>query len=193
MTARPQNDGLDIIFYATQEAAYADLLGGNLDVLDSVPDSALATFESDLGDRAVNQAAAIFQSFTIPDRLAHFGGEEGKLRRAAISMAINRDEITDVIFQGTRTPATDFTSPVIDGYSDALPGCRGARVQRRRGEGGRGRKPTPSPRGTAPSPSRTTPMADMPDGSTLSPTRSRTPSESTRWALPTRRSPRLAR
>ena len=38
-------------------------------------------------------------------------------------MAINRDEITDVIFEGTRTPATDFTSPVIDGYSDDLEGA----------------------------------------------------------------------
>jgi oligopeptide transport system substrate-binding protein len=38
-------------------------------------------------------------------------------------MAINRDEITDVIFQGTRTPATDFTSPVIAGHSDDLKGA----------------------------------------------------------------------
>jgi oligopeptide transport system substrate-binding protein len=37
-------------------------------------------------------------------------------------MAINRDEITDVIFSGTRTPAHDFTSPVIDGYSEDLDG-----------------------------------------------------------------------
>ncbi|PJJ62247.1 peptide ABC transporter substrate-binding protein [Compostimonas suwonensis] len=119
---KAQNGGLDIVFYADQGAAYSDLLGGNLDVLDAVPDSAFSTYESDLGDRAVNQPAAIFQSFTIPDRLAHFGGEEGKLRRAAISMAINRDEITDVIFEGTRTPAKDFTSPVIAGYSDSIPG-----------------------------------------------------------------------
>ena len=49
-------------------------------------------------------------------------GEEGKLRRQAISMAINRDEITNVIFAGTRTPAHDFTSPVIDGYSEDLDG-----------------------------------------------------------------------
>ncbi len=118
-----KNGGLDIIFYATQEAAYADLQGGNLDVLDAVPDSALASFEDELGERAVNQAAAVFQSFTIPARLPHFSGEEGALRRAAISMAINREEVTDVIFQGTRTPATDFTSPVIDGYSDSLPGA----------------------------------------------------------------------
>ena len=85
-----QNDGLEIIFYATQEAAYADLQSGNLDVLDAVPDNALASFEDEFGDRAVNQPAAVFQSFTIPERLAHFEGEEGKLRRAAISMAINR-------------------------------------------------------------------------------------------------------
>ncbi|GAA1502915.1 oligopeptide transport system substrate-binding protein [Agromyces terreus] len=117
-----QNGGLDIVFYATQEAAYADLQGGNLDVLDAIPDGALSTFQDEFGDRSVTQAAAIFQSFTVPDRLAHFGGEEGKLRRAAISKAIDRGEITDVIFSGTRTPAHDFTSPVIDGYSEDIPG-----------------------------------------------------------------------
>ncbi|WP_448262709.1 peptide ABC transporter substrate-binding protein [Microbacterium aurum] len=117
-----QNGGLDIIFYATQDAAYADLQGGNVDVIDAIPPAALATFESELGDRAVNQPAAVFQSFTIPERLAHFSGEEGKLRRQAISMAINREEITKVVFQGTRTPASDFTSPVIAGWSDSLAG-----------------------------------------------------------------------
>lgn len=117
------NEGLTIIFYASQDAAYADLQGGNLDVLDAIPDANLSTFEDDLGDRAVNQPAAIFQSFTIPERLAHFSGEEGKLRRAAISMSIDRAEITDVIFDGTRTPASDFTSPVIDGWSDSLKGA----------------------------------------------------------------------
>ncbi len=120
---KAQNGGLDIIFYATQEAAYADLQGGNLDILDAIPEGALGTYEDEFGDRSVNQAAAIFQSFTIPERLAHWGGEEGKLRRAAFSKAINREEITDVIFSGTRTPAHDFTSPVIDGYSEDIPGA----------------------------------------------------------------------
>ncbi|MBM7505330.1 ABC transporter substrate-binding protein [Agromyces aurantiacus] len=117
-----QNGGLSIIFYATQDAAYADLQGGNLDVIDQIPDSALSTYQDEFGDRAVSQAAAIFQSFTIPDRLPHFAGEEGQLRRAALSHAINREEVTDVIFSGTRTPAHDFTSPVIDGYSEDIPG-----------------------------------------------------------------------
>jgi oligopeptide transport system substrate-binding protein len=118
-----QNGGLTITFYATQDAAYADLLGGNVDVIDGIPSASLATFQTDLGDRAVNQPAAIFQSFTIPERLAHFSGEEGKLRRQAISMSINREEITKTIFQDTRTPASDFTSPVIDGWSDSLQGA----------------------------------------------------------------------
>jgi len=119
---KAQNGGLSIIFYATQEASYADLQGGNVDVIDQIPAGALGTYEDEFADRSVNQAAAIFQSFTIPARLPHFDGEEGKLRRAAISKAINREEITDVIFSGTRTPAHDFTSPVIDGYSEDIPG-----------------------------------------------------------------------
>jgi len=119
----PQNGGVTFRFFETQDAAYAALQGGDVDVIDGIPDAALASYESDLGDRAVNQPAAIFQSFTIPDRLPHFAGEEGKLRRAALSMAINRDEITQIIFQGTRTPASDFTSPVIDGWSDSLEGA----------------------------------------------------------------------
>ncbi|GAA1819975.1 ABC transporter substrate-binding protein [Agromyces neolithicus] len=119
----PANGGLTIVFYTSQDTAYADLQAGNLDVLDAVPDSALATFEDEFGDRAVNQPAAIFQGFNMPYYLPHWSGEEGELRRAAISMAINRDEITDVIFQGTRTPASDFTSPVIAGWSDSLEGA----------------------------------------------------------------------
>lgn len=117
------NGGVNVKFYQTQEAAYNDLLAGQLDIITAVPDSAFETYETDLGDRAVNQPAAIFQSFTIPEELEGFTGEEGDLRRAAISKAIDRDTITDAIFSGTRTPASDFTSPVIDGWSDSVPGA----------------------------------------------------------------------
>lgn len=117
-----QNGGIDMILYASTDAAYADLQGGNLDVIQDIPDSALQTFETEFEGRAVNQAAAANATITIPERLPHFSGEEGKLRRAAISHAIDRAEITDVIFNGTRTPAKDFTAPVIDGYSEDIPG-----------------------------------------------------------------------
>ena len=41
---RPANGGVTFVFYATQDAAYADLLAGNVDVIDGIPASALATF-----------------------------------------------------------------------------------------------------------------------------------------------------
>lgn len=114
---KAKNGGLNFVVYASQDAAYADLLSDNVDVVDTVPVSALATYKDELGDRAVEQGSAVFQSFTINYNLAHFGNdEEGKLRRAAISHAINRKQITDVIFEGTRLPAEDFTSPVIAGF-----------------------------------------------------------------------------
>ena len=117
-----KNDGIDFRFYAKIDAAYTDLLAGNLDVIDAIPDSAFKTYESELNGRAVNQPAAVFQSFTVPERLDHFSGEEGNLRRQALSMAFDRSEITEKIFDGTRTPAKDFTSPVIAGYDKDLKG-----------------------------------------------------------------------
>lgn len=118
-----KNGGLTFVFYATADAAYADLQSNKVDVIDQIPPSAQQTFESDLGDRAVNQPSAVFQSFTLPGNLAHFTGDEGKLRREAISMAIDRAAITKTIFNNTRTPASDFTSPVIAGWSDSLKGA----------------------------------------------------------------------
>ena len=110
-------------FYTDLDAAYNDLLANQLDVLDQIPDSAFGTYQEELGDRSVLQAAAIFQSFTINGGEEHFGfDEEGALRRQALSMAIDRAEITEAIFGGTRLPATDFTSPVVVGFSEDIPG-----------------------------------------------------------------------
>lgn len=117
-----QNGGVTFVFYAENDPAYLDLLAGNLDVLDQIPDSAVETFQDELGDRAVNQPSALNQTFTIPEKLAHFSGEEGKLRRQAISHAINREEITKTIFSETRSPAVDFTSPVVSGFQDDIAG-----------------------------------------------------------------------
>ncbi len=119
---KAQNDSLAFVFYETYDAAYSDLQSGNLDVLDNIPSSALATYQDDLGDGAVNQPAAIFQSFCIPEGLAGFGGEEGKLRRQAFSYAFDRAQICKTIFNDTRTPAKDFSSPVIAGYSETVEG-----------------------------------------------------------------------
>lgn len=118
----PKNDGLRFVFYANLDTAYADLLAGNLDVLDTVPPSALPTYRADLGDRAVTGPVAINQTLDTPLRLAHFGGEEGRLRRLAISAAINRAQICRQIFNDSRSPARDFTAQSLPGYDPNIPG-----------------------------------------------------------------------
>ena len=122
-TREPQNGGVTFKFYSSFDSAYADLLADNLDILDTMPNSALQTFKTDLGEgRYSEKAYAGNQTLTLPTYMEEFSGEAGQMRRQAISMAINREEITDVIFQGSREPAVDFTAPVIDGFSDEIPG-----------------------------------------------------------------------
>lgn len=120
---KPKNKGLVFKFFNSVDSAYTAVQSGTLDVLDQVPPSALTTFESDSAVTAYNEPGSSFSSFTIPERLEHFGNdEEGKLRRAAISQAVNRSEITEKVFNNARTPATDFTSPVLDGWTKDVPG-----------------------------------------------------------------------
>ena len=117
-----KNGGLRIVFYQSLDAAYADLSSNDLDVLDAVPNSVFSSYQQELSGRTANQPAAVIQYVTIPSRLEHFSGEEGKLRRKAISMSIDRDSIIKTVFAGTRTAAKDFTSPAIDGYKEGLKG-----------------------------------------------------------------------
>lgn len=119
---KPKNGGVLLKFYQDPGAGYQDLLANNLDVMDLLPDSAFATFEKDLGSRAINQPAGIFQSFSFPLYNPTFQGPNAAKVRQAISMAIDRNLITKTIFNGTRTPAKDFSSPVVTGYDPNICG-----------------------------------------------------------------------
>lgn len=117
------NGGIDFKVYQSTDSAYQDLVSGNLDVLDQIPPSQLASYQSDLGDRSVNSPYAGNATITIPGYLDHFKqDEEGNLRRAAISRAIDRQLIIDKVYQGGKVIAKDFTAPVLEGYDDKLPG-----------------------------------------------------------------------
>lgn len=118
----PRNKGLRFVFYANLDTAYADLLSSNLDVLDTIPPSVLNAYRRDLGDRAVSAPAAVNLTLDTPLRLPHFAGEEGRLRRLALSAAINRDQICRKIFAGARTPARDFTASSLPGYDPHIVG-----------------------------------------------------------------------
>jgi oligopeptide transport system substrate-binding protein len=119
---KAKNAGIQIKVYTDPSASYTDLLANNVDVVDQIPDNAMANFKTDLGARAINQPAGIFQSFSFPLYQPEWKGEKARKIRQAISMAINRPQITAAIFQNTRTPATDFSSPVVAGYSKTICG-----------------------------------------------------------------------
>lgn len=119
-----KNDGIDFKIYTQDNAAYADVQAGNLDVMEEVPAADTKTFQKDSSLQAYNKAGSVIQTFTIPSNFDHFksGTEEGTLRRQAISMALNRKELVSKVLNGIGTPAVDFTSPLTPGFSDSLSG-----------------------------------------------------------------------
>ncbi len=144
--------------YTDDSAAYRDIQGGNLDVMDSVPAAFTKTFKTDKKVQAYSEAGSVIQTFTIPSSLDHFkNDEEGQLRRQAISMAINRDQLIDKVLNGNATAATEFTSPKTPGYSDSLKGADNLKFNASKAKE-LWAKLTPSPSTTASSPSPTTPM-----------------------------------
>ncbi len=118
----PKNKGLRFVMYQSYQTAYNDLLSGNLDALDTIPDSALATYKKDLGDRAIQKPTAQNNRIAIQDNVPHFSGQEGLLRRQAISLAINRKQICDTIWHGTKIPSRDFTASTLPGFNPNVPG-----------------------------------------------------------------------
>jgi oligopeptide transport system substrate-binding protein len=121
-TREAKNGGVTFKFYTDPAPAYTDIQANNLDVTDVLPTNALKTYTTDFPENHLNKPYAGNSTLNIPGYLPEFQGEAGKLRRQAISMAINRDEITKVIFSGTRIPAKDFTSPAVDGYNENVEG-----------------------------------------------------------------------
>ncbi|UQA93293.1 peptide ABC transporter substrate-binding protein [Streptomyces halobius] len=122
---KAKNGGIDLRVYTDNNTAYTDLQAGNLDLVDDVPAAQLMNVKADLGDRYINQPAGIIQTLTFPMYQPAWGGPGKEKLRRGVSMAINREEITKEIFQNTRTPATDWTSPVLKedgGYKEGLCG-----------------------------------------------------------------------
>ncbi|MFD3499614.1 ABC transporter substrate-binding protein [Streptomyces sp. NPDC058676] len=112
-TDKAQNGGVDLKVYTDNNTAYTDLMAGNLDLVDDVPAAQLKNAKSDLGDRYINSPAGIIQTLAFPFYDPKWNKPGMEKVRTGLSRAINREQITDTIFQKTRTPATDWTSPVL--------------------------------------------------------------------------------
>ncbi|MFD4727844.1 ABC transporter substrate-binding protein [Streptomyces seoulensis] len=107
------NDGVILKVYTDSNTAYTDLMAGNLDLADDIPAAQLKNVRTDLGDRYINTPAGIIQTLAFPYYDQRWNRPGMEKVRTGLSMAINRDQITKTIFQRTRTPATDWTSPVL--------------------------------------------------------------------------------
>ncbi|MER7181838.1 ABC transporter substrate-binding protein [Streptomyces hyaluromycini] len=122
---KAQNAGVTLKVYTDSDTAYTDLIAGNLDLVDDVPASQLKNVKNDLGDRYINTPAGIIQTLAFPYYDSAWNKSGSEKVRTGLSMAINRKQITDTIFQNTRTPATDWTSPVLGtagGFKEGLCG-----------------------------------------------------------------------
>ncbi|MET8170005.1 ABC transporter substrate-binding protein [Streptomyces sp. NPDC005329] len=122
---KAENGGVTLKVYTDNNTAYTDLLAGNLDLVDDVPAAQLKNVKNDLGDRYLNTPAGIIQTLAFPfyDKKWNTAGSDKV--RTGLSRAIDRKQITETIFQNTRTPATDWTSPVLGkegGFKEGLCG-----------------------------------------------------------------------
>jgi ABC-type oligopeptide transport system substrate-binding subunit len=109
----PKVDAVTWKIYQDQTAEYADLVAGNVDVQTTIPIESLASASGDLGDRFQKSPNSSFAFVGFPTFQKEFANVDV---RRALSMAVNRKEMTDQIFLGSQTPAQAFVSPVVAGY-----------------------------------------------------------------------------
>ena len=125
-TDKAQNGGVDLKVYTDNNTAYTDLVGRQPRPGRRRPGRAAEERRRrDLGGRYINTPAGIIQTLAFPFYDKRWNTERPAKVRTGLSMAINRAQITKTIFQKTRTPATDWTSPVLGtagGYQDGLCG-----------------------------------------------------------------------
>ncbi|MCX5067533.1 ABC transporter substrate-binding protein [Micromonospora lupini] len=119
---KPKVQNIEFRIYQQLTAAYADVLADNLDVLPTIPSESLSTAPTDLGDRYQTSPMSSFQFLAFPTFDKDYSSPDV---RKAISMAIDRDEITKSVFKGSQQSARSFVSPVLPGYRENTAGKAG--------------------------------------------------------------------
>jgi ABC-type oligopeptide transport system substrate-binding subunit len=114
-------DGVEITVISDINTAFTEVQAGNLDILDTIPPETIETAAADFGDRFLERDTSTFQYLGFPTYDPRF---EDKRVRQAFSLALDREAISEAIFNGTRSPAMSAISPVVDGSrTDACEYC----------------------------------------------------------------------
>ncbi|MEV4310666.1 ABC transporter substrate-binding protein [Actinocrispum sp. NPDC049592] len=106
---------LVIKIYSSQEAAYKDLLSDKLDFMEALPPSAKAggKYKTDLKDQVLQANLLGIAALSVPDYLPEYKSPD---LRHALSLAINREQITKTVLNDTFIPADGWVPPGVDGY-----------------------------------------------------------------------------
>ncbi|NEE01293.1 peptide ABC transporter substrate-binding protein [Phytoactinopolyspora halotolerans] len=110
-----QADRVELRVYADENTGYTDVQAGNLDISDTLPVSAIGTGPDEWGDRWVESPRGDMTPLAFPTYDERYSDPRV---RQAFAMAINREAITEAIFEGSRTPANSWASPVVEGYRE---------------------------------------------------------------------------
>ncbi|MFD2092037.1 peptide ABC transporter substrate-binding protein [Blastococcus deserti] len=114
---KAQAEAVEYRVYAEVGTAYTDTQDGNLDIVDVIPPDAIATAEEEFGDRFIRTQSSQITYLGFPTYDARYADPRV---RQAISMAVDREAISEAIFEGTRTPADSFIAPVVEGYREGI-------------------------------------------------------------------------
>ncbi|NHC15359.1 peptide ABC transporter substrate-binding protein [Motilibacter deserti] len=110
---KPKLQGIDFRLYASMDTAYNDLLSGTVDVMTALPAAQLASAPDEFGDRYATFPSSYFAYLGLPSADPEL--RDVRVRRA-LSMAIDRQQLSDVVFHGTRVPADAYVGPTVPGY-----------------------------------------------------------------------------
>lgn len=109
-----QIGGIEFRIYADVNTAVTDLYAGELDIVDAVPPERWSEAQSQVPNSDTSPSSSI-NYLGFPTYAAPYDNPD---MRAALSMAIDRQAITETIFEGTRQPAYNLLSPVIPAYEE---------------------------------------------------------------------------
>ncbi|MRS11639.1 MAG: ABC transporter substrate-binding protein [Actinobacteria bacterium] len=116
-------DGVDFKILADQDAAFLEFEAGNLDFV-PIPTGQIQTTVDTYGESADGYTVNPGEQVSLgPEQAIYYlliNNEDPALTdanvRAALSLAIDRQDICDKVFEGTREPATGIVPPGIVGH-----------------------------------------------------------------------------
>ncbi len=121
----PYIDGVDFQIFADQDTAFLEFEAGNLDFTE-LPvgqiESAIETYGESEDGYSISPGNQVLLGEEVATYYLLMNNNDEVLSdpavRRAFSLAINRQAICDVVFEGTRSPATGIVPPGIVGFQD---------------------------------------------------------------------------